>query len=427
MRTIVQLSTMLVLLLMGMSDSKSQNLHFPENENELFRPPTEWSIVSDKEKFATLKMLVSTLDGSLQKIRSVSGEFSVLYEQGEEGNSSHDLRLASTFQRSEFTLKFCDDVAGKRIFREKKTSSLKMADIPEDKRVTSGAEWKPYDTISIVSDSEYLHTVRGEILPTVPELPNYPGTDNRRVAWRDSPEKAEKLGIAVLIDPREYFDSDNWANMKFIVDSIEGKHGEENTLEATKTLEKNIVIFETISDNKKWFRLYQQFGDTPGTKTDLNLFWSEDSGFHPVCKLCTRGAKLLELVQVRWNIIDGVHFPIESFVVIRHESGDRSYSRHMKLNVPKINHPVDPEWFTYAALDLHNQDILVDRIDSVVYHVENNTLKRLADFHSKYVFTPTRPRWAIVATIAVVFICLAAGFLFRYRAKRASNVTQEKI
>jgi hypothetical protein len=267
----------------------SQEISFPREESMIFSIPVTWQSVMDDEKIKILQVLVKTSDSTLQKINTINGMYQVEYEQAVvedtmiERKFLNHVPTSDILQKYDFSLRFSSDIKREQTFYSKQ--------IIQQTFETNGKKIEPeglvlFNVNSICSKNDYFYSINSDkATPTVTELLDFPEIKDKKIAWRESPEKMQNSTLIDFIDPCEYLRFKVWGNINLILEAIEGKHGEEN-----QKIANNISLFET-SDNKgvKWYRLHQLFDSTydRGGKRELNIFWNQESGFHPICQLYT--------------------------------------------------------------------------------------------------------------------------------------------
>jgi hypothetical protein len=259
------------------------------------------------------------------------------------------------------------------------------------------------------------------------ELPGFDLAEEQQVAWRETPEFAKSRTVADFIDPCEYFDVLLWGNLGSVVDAMDGKHGDDSR----DYFRENSSFFQsTDKSGKKWFRYFQRVQSTndPSGFRESNIFWSEESGFHPICRLyATSTNKIIGLVQLRWKLTDGVYYPVESYQVSNENDGTLSYRRKMTASNLAINKPVKKDQFSYSALGLKNGDVLVDRIEESVYTIQKNKPVFVAKFYADYQSPPpTLPtgsisgiRWVAIG-LGIVLIILGLYLMYLNAKKNQS-------
>jgi hypothetical protein len=154
-----------------------------------------------------------------------------------------------------------------------------------------------------------------------------------------------------------------------------------------------------------------------------NIFWCQESGFHPVCRLFNKSSgQLLNLIQIRWDSRENIFLLVESRVVICKDDGNLSYRRKIILEDIAINKPTDSKQFSFSALGLGDGDILVDRIKQQVFTIQNDKPVYLAKFYEKYQ-TPRERNINRVRLFIIVlgFALIVLGIYLKIRRKRIED------
>jgi hypothetical protein len=408
----------------------SQEISFPREEPAFFSFPATWQSVTDEEKVKILHMLVAVSDSTLQKINTINGMYQVEYEQTIAKETVNERKfltsvpISDIIQKYNFSLRFFSDIKREKTFYSKKIIQ-QIFETNEKKIEPEGLVL--FNTNSICSKKDYLYSISSDkATPNITELLDFPQTKGKKNAWREAPETIRNRTLVDFIDPCEYLRFTTWGNINLILESLEGKHGEENQKKA-----KNISLFET-NDNKgvKWYRLHQSFNSTDESagKRELNIFWNQESGFHPICQLYTTPSNVtLDFLQVRWEKVNNIFFPIESRIVVNKKDGKLNYRRRMTLEDIEINQPIDSKQFSYSALGLGDGDILVDRINQQVFTIQNDQPVYLAKFYEKYQ-TPSERNTNRVRIVIMLlgFALIAIGIYLRIRRNRIEK-NKDKI
>jgi hypothetical protein len=406
----------------------SQEISFPREEPLIFSFPVTWQPVTDDEKIKILQMLVKTSDSTLQKINTINGMYQVEYEQAVVEDPTikrkflNHVPTSDIIQKYDFSLSFFSDIKKEKTFYSKQIIQ-QIFETNGQKIESEGLVL--FDVNSICSKQDYLYSISSDkATPNVTELLGFPEIEGKTIAWRESPETIQG-NLVDFIDPCEYLRFKEWGNLHLILEAIEGKHGEESQ----KIVNNISSLFET-SDNKgvKWYRFHQLFTNERVGQRELNIFFNQESGFHPICQLYTIPSHVtLTLLQVRWKKVNNIFFPVESRIAVKKNDGKLSYRRKMTLDDIEINRPIDSKQFSYSALGLSNGDILVDRIKQQVFTIKNDKPVYLAKFHEKYQ-TPSKRNFNRIrlSIMLLGFALIALGIYLTIRRRRIEN-KQKKI
>ncbi|MDR1385522.1 MAG: hypothetical protein LBJ67_16995 [Planctomycetaceae bacterium] len=386
-RNLITCLFFIVLFLENALVLTADDIYFPKQEEAYYVIPQNWQLITNNaDKLNIMQLLVTTAKNGKNGIDTLKGQLSVQYEGKINNITAKEIDFSTNLlgekpisHKVDFTIDFTSDLTNERSFRFRKETN---SSFNVEGQILKSSNTPPYNTISIVSSNEYIYSFEKEILPTIPELPDYPGTENKRVAWRESPEPLVNKTLVEMIDPYEYFDlKKTWGNVESFYEHMKGIHG--NLLKEAAL--KDISLFEAKDEkNNKWYRIFYKVS-CGGNFDEVNIFWFQEVKFYPVCYLYTNSSHITtNLLQVRWKNINGLLFPVDSYVVSYYNSGDLSYRRKMTMSDVKINEPISPDQFTYSALGLKDDDILVDRIKQTVYTIQNNKPVKLAKFYEKY-------------------------------------------
>ncbi|MDR1385523.1 MAG: hypothetical protein LBJ67_17000 [Planctomycetaceae bacterium] len=388
-RNLITCLLFIVLFLENALALTADDIYFPKQEEPFYSLPTTWAPIAEENKIRTMQMLVAPIEGSFQKIHSASGEFYVEYTAGVNANLAKLVQVPekmiseNLFRKINFTLAFESDLRKKNLFRSLQVDYDKMVMDDQSHTLKNIAS---LNSSSIVTSKELIFSEDANRFSTLPELPDFPEMENKRVAWREPPEIVNNRQLFEYIDPCECYDLKLWGSVGYLLRVLKGEFSKKEQ----KIVIENVHLFESVDDKgARWFRLTQKIqpsANDENGKRELNIFWYEDVGFHPVCSLyLTSAHELINLIQVRWEKVDEVYFPTESlFMVCDASTGKLSFRRKITRKKIAVNQSIDPQKFTYSALGLNDGDLLVDRIKQTVYTIQNNKPVKLAKFYEKY-------------------------------------------
>ena len=402
----------------------SQDYVFPPNEEKMVDIPVSWQQISQNDVIPSLQMLLKISEGTCGRISTISGVFSVEYEEVMSGDYLFGEGLSSVsehIQLYDFLLRFCVEKKRNRSFYAKQV--LRQIFTASGKDVTPN-NVVIMDENTIIADGDYVYTKTSPgIVSAVAELPDFPNLTNKRVAWCESVEGTKTRTLVDFIDPFEYFDTSKWASLDSILDILVGKYGEDKKID----LSESISLFQTTDKSgKKWFRYLQRIilSRDPLECSELNVFWNEESGFHPVCRVyASSSSTVINLLQLQWKLTDGLYYPVESLAVVYRDDGTLSYRRKMKTSDLVINEPTKEKQFAYSALGLGDGDVLVDRIKQQVFTIKNDKPVFLAKFYEKYKTSDERviSRFRLV-TMGLGIVLIIIGLFLIYLRKRKNRL-----
>jgi hypothetical protein len=395
----------------------SQEFVFPPSENQIVDIPTSWEAIPQSEVIPLLKMLRNTSESTVSKINTISGTFAVEYQQGMWDDFVPE--ESGVVRHKDYTLQICVDRKQQKSFYAEQTS--------RDEYIAGGRVVTPdnvriVDHRSIFTDEDCIYTpipFSRTVATTIVELPGFPELTDEKLAWRVSPE----WSFTDSFDPVEYYDfSNRWRITDHMIESLEGKHGEDQKNYTTGYMS---LFQSTDAQGKKWIRYHQRFksSEDPSKDREINVFWKEESEFHPVCRVSTSPSNVVfYILQVQWKLVDGLYYPVESQYVTYNDDGSVNNARKMKANDLAINKPIGKDQFSLSALGLVNGDYLVDRIDQKVFTIKKNKPVFLANFGEEYKYSPPVAhipwyRWVMIGLGIVLILISLYMMLLRAREK----------
>ena len=269
-----QYLVLVLIFLMGItSTSFSQEIYFPNNQEAFYPLPNNWTSVPENKKVETLRILIAPIESSLKKISSLTGKCSVQYKQGISPSFANELGISDNKHDNLHRIINCTVDIFSDLKSEKTLREISFADdfYEENSRKVEIQNAITFNIKSILTKDEYIYSrdAGDDIQSFVSELPDFLDIHNKRIGWREPPELMNKSKLIDIIDPYEYFDLKEWANIAYVLQVMEGKFGDDLKKQALE----EIHLFESKDDDgMKWFRYFQQFASKNG-KSDLILLY----------------------------------------------------------------------------------------------------------------------------------------------------------
>jgi hypothetical protein len=395
-----------------MSLAAATGVSATEASNEL---SLRWVKVNASGRHDILDMLMKQLQGNYERIRTVKAKYSIQQEQPVSKSSETRVDKAANAKgrltmSTRFDMTFAIDMKTGNIYRSKDNSEVTW--LREGSREpVSFANAKVINERSIVTTEHYMHFNEKNVVPELSALPGNPRAMRKRVAYIDTTQFAEQQHLGDMPDIRLFY---AWGQVMPWV-----------ALRHVATLpkdSKDFDIYEAAGSNgASWYRLTRALAD----EHYLSIVFDPEHGMSPVSHVLAldeSGQKPRFTQRWRWANSDGIYVPAEAEVSI-FEEGKRTTHRKATLQSCTFNSSLDAEQFSYQALGIKNDDIVVDNINKQVLVAENDKLVKLADFGEEYIL-PSETKWAMsyrrkVIMLVVLTLLLAGLVVSRWYRKKS--------
>lgn len=395
--------------------SYADEMFIPSGEELFYEIPREWSEIKDPDqRKVPIQLMVTALKSNYQTITSFQGNFAL----------ASDFRYDKSLLNSDgsFNVIFENDPLWHCDFKAKVISDQNRRQTYRSVNVTESYfeyEGKRFDqksetlagTVSIDTPDEYVYLQNGDLYQGIDEeLPGHPNIPIDNVAWIEQPEYNDNKSYDDNIDPYRYYDMKYWSSLDMILDALDGKYGEERQ----KIVSEAIRIFETTDGGGlKWFRYQQILED----HSEVNILWNESSSFLPIYSvLCSATLVPDTLIQIKWDKFDGIFFPVEILSSVHSSQGELKTRYRVSITDIHINEPLDQDQFTYGALGLQGESLIMNQIQKKVYRLKDGKLEFVANYNTKYEKSSEKLKFSRTRILFVVcgfVLVIAGGVLLR--------------
>jgi hypothetical protein len=385
-----------------------------------------WREVPLSARLAILRLLEEQTKGNYERIITWKGAYRVQAQQhlSKEAVKMNVAPMVRSNPRGEqrrpasplvqsfnYVQLFAIDISTGSVYRARDTVNLKWLDDSREWKIPSAV---PIEERSIVTSEEYIHFPPKTVWPEFEAVAGFPRAQYKHAAFRDAPEKAANKHFGDLMDPRCFFGLDSgakfWEGLNLVIQGLqEGRAGV-------------LSVYEAVDSRRPCYRIVRELqGPGGASKRYLTSVWDSEQGFNAVSLTASRDASGKELVTRRnwsWVRSGGVYVPAgvdEALYDAR--SGRLTYHREVKLEQSAVNEPLDPAQFTYKALGLRDDDLVMDRIENVCYVMHDGNLVKVADFGDKYKPGIGKGSWLPIVLCSVTIAFLAAIVLFSWRRR----------
>lgn len=397
--------------------------------------PTDWDVLSSSVTVDVLRALADQTRGNYEKIRTWKGSYDVrLYQHlprevivSELDAHIGDVRTLR--QEFEYVLEFAVDSSTDRLFWNKKTREMQFFKAGSNEIVTVADVASP-DGRYVSTPEYYLEFSPDERWPSFSFLPEHPEAQGKRAAFRRPGEVAEDRS-GDLFDPRDFFGFSRvqkfWEELELCRAALSGEAGADQKALA----QQRVAVYGSDSSRGTWYRLVIQL-DAPvkDGRFYFTTIWSPLVGYNPVRSTVTEdpvGDRPRTWVQWEWKQVDNVYVPAFYRQTTWLEEADTPQTeKELTLRECSPNAALPPEQFNYSGLGMQDGDLVVDKIEKVVYIMEDGDPQELASFGEKYVPPAVTGKgvsgaqWWLVAGNIVVFITLLVFFLWRRQRRTTS-------
>ncbi|NQT15404.1 MAG: hypothetical protein HQ582_21790 [Planctomycetes bacterium] len=382
-----------------------------------------------------LQMLADHTKGNYEKIRTWQGTCAVRLQQSLSrayvakafGGILEEQDVSALTQEFDFAMQFAVDIQSESIYRSKETSAMRFTK-QGSKETVEIPGVKPADARSVVTREHYVDFSPKVRTPAFGVLPDHPEARDKRAAFRNPVEESEGHRRGDLMDPRDFFGfSSSYPFGEELIGYISAMKGESGE-DLMRRANDRLTVYQAVDRDGTWCRLVMKLTAPDGASEIYSTtIWSPAAGFNPVRLVMAKdraGEQPIRIMQWQWELSGDVYVPAwVSESTYGPEGGEPSYQRETTIEECAVNRPLEPGQFTYRGLGLAEGDLVLDRIEDVVYVMRDGEPEKLANFGEKYVapdesagFGPL-VRWSLVA-VGVVVLVLFAFFARARGAKR---------
>lgn len=396
----------------------------------------KWEPIATNDIITVYNMLSTQTHGNYDRLRTWKGDGSVLVRRRA---SPHEVRTllptapaTPLTQVVRFTLAIAIDLETNKIFYDKTDMKMSWVNTDTDQPVTVPGV-RGENERAVLTSQDCL-----SFLPDAPPgdydvLPDHPRARHKRAAFRDAAESSRSQLVKTLPDPRRYFGRSPgqrfWESLEGAVAALrgEGRRG----AEGAKIVRDGLRLYQATGDGGVWYRqdeAYRHPGEKEASEFNRTV-WSAAAGFNPVSFDVWRGAFEKDLVyRVRWQWYsrDGIYVPAAVTEVMYTPGKDATqldldHETEVKFANTVLNAPLAEQQFTYAALGLKNGDLVLDRVEDVVYIMNDGKAEKLANFHARFLGKSARRTTYWVFLGVLVFAICFAGCALVARVRRGSR------
>jgi hypothetical protein len=409
----------------------------PLNDTALVRG-LSWTDVDRIADVQVFEMLGEQTRGNYERIRTWKGVYAVRAKQLLSsdfankliGTSPTDEDVSGLVQESDFIFHFAIDMKSGPIYRSKETSKMTVHRDGSNNPI-SMPHRGPSDNRSILTSESYTFFMPQLRAPGFTFLHGHPEAKNRRAAYREDANRWKNQHFGDLIDPRFLYQVDMrnhfWDEIGVQTQALKGTLGEKLLVEGRGRL----GLSKAVGADGTWYRIRCRYSGPEGASRIVTSFWSSTAGFNPVLRIASAdeaGAKPVSVAEWQWRKVDGIYIP--SRVIDRLYSGPegrRSYVRDLVLQECTLNLPLDVHQFDYQGLGMKDGDLIIDKIDRVVYKLQGGEPVKLGNFYDNYgggFLSGLSSPW-LFSVFSVGNVLVLGLFVFFYRrfknALRASS------
>ena len=421
MKTIV-LSRILLLCIVLILQISSYSLlvgeeSFSAVENaKLSDMPSEWTELKGEQRIAPIQLMIASVEANGNAISTFQGECmidvitavdkTVMAELGYE-----ELLSKNPVSVSRLSVDLISDITANKTFRNARYIDSHYE--CDGKEIELGNVGQ-MDCVSVETQSEFVYKQNEMKFPVstgISELPDYPDIPLNHLVRIEPREWNTFRSLTKVINLHEYYDLEQWGNLRFICAVMEGKKDPKQQ----ERLNETAHVYETTDDaGNRWYR-YQRFLENG--KLEGNLFWSEISGFMPLCDILTKvSGETVQLQRVKWETVNSVYLPVETLYVRYSKNGEVEHSQRMTISNIKANEPIDSSVFTLKSLDLAEGAMIVNNIQKKIYRYQNGEPVFFSKFYARYkdgqkLLRVTRGRMILVV---IGFAMISIGFYLRH-------------
>lgn len=377
--------------------------------------PKEWTELLGEQRIAPLHLMIASVEANDNAISTFQGECMIDMIMAADNAVMAELGYKERLSKkpvsvSRLSVDLISDITANKTFRNARYLDSHYECNGNEIKLDNVGQM---DCVSVETPSEFIYKQNEMKFPVstdIPELPDYPDIPLNQLVRVEPREWNTYRSLAKVINLHEYYDLEQWGNLRFVCAVMEGKKDQKQQ----EKLNEIAHVYETADDaGNRWYR-YQCFLENG--KLEANLFWSEISGFMPLCDSLTKvSGEIVQLQRVKWETVNDVYLPVETLYVRYSENGEVEHSQRMTISNIKINEPIDPSVFSYQSLDIAEGSMIVDNIRKKIYRYKNGEPVFFSKFNARYKDEPERPRAARWRVILVVigFAMISIGFYLR--------------
>ncbi len=387
----------------------------PSEEELLCQIPRDWTEIEDlDQRKVPIQLALAALKSNFEMISTYAAKYTI------ESDMRQDKSLLNS--NGNYQIVFDRDPLWHRKFvttvisDKNRNKTYRSVEVAEDYLVYEGnkIERDPeffLNTVSIDTSDEYVYLKSGKLYQGIDtELPGHPNVPIDSVAWIEQPGYNDNKSHDVNVEPYRYYDPSQWASFDYVLDVMDGKYGGDER----KKLNETVRIYEAADDSgAKWFR-YRHFFDD---RSEVNVLMNDTSDFLPIYTAHTSESGLItHFLQVKWGKFNGVFVPVETSTLFKSSQGELRTRPRMSITDIRINEPLDQDQFTYGALGLQGESLIMNQIQKKVYRLKDGKLEFVANYNTKYENTREKLKFSRTRILLVVCgftLVIAGGVLLR--------------
>ena len=391
--------------------------------------PDDWEEVASSARITVLNMIADQTQGNYEKLRTWKGVYGVRLRQLVSTESMPQARAAlgkpsPLWQEFDFTMPFAIDIASESIYRAKETSEMRWVR-PGSNEIVTIPNTHPLDERSVVTNEHYLHLDPKVVWPGFFSVQDVPEAQNKRAAFRDTHEFADRLTDGDLMDPRSFFGVSKNGRFDQVAGGLSGMMRGEFGDELKGKSDAGVAVYQAEGPDGVWYRLVETVKDGPPYTRHMTMIFSPEAGWNAVLYTLgedIEGERAVRAVRWEWKAFDDVYVPVHvKDLRYRKAGADLYFDREVELQECVVNGPLEPSQFSYQGLGMKDGELVMDNITQACYILENGQPRKLADFDEQHL-APEEPllarplgRWFLTA-ISVVAMMVVVLYL---RARRA--------
>src|SRR3989304_1037182 len=233
---------------------------------------------------------------------------------------------------------------------------------------------------SIITPEHIIRFDPESVFPFIAEL-EHPEMADKRVAFREAPP-ARSQHFGDVIEPTNFFGCGSstqmfWEIPTQILQCEKGEHGEAGK----KWAEESVQVEQASGPGGVWYRIVLLMNDST---MRYSYICSPQAGYHLVkfaeTGLQKNGNNHPRInISTDWRQYNNVYVPVSIKESI-YNNGQLKISREFQIQECSVNQPIAPDQFTYKALGMKDDDIIVDRLEKKVYVYRDGKEHEFANF-----------------------------------------------
>jgi hypothetical protein len=380
----------------------------------------DWKAVGTAEKADVLQLLVLHMAGNYDKIRTWSGSYTQHFdaEYGPEmlakakAKKNVQEKMQAVFESvCTFDIDFASNECrlaveeGKQRYYDPKSN--RPIESPLARVLVERCIVTPEHYIRFEPDEHYR-----DLIPLIKH--NLPP---KRAAFRGAPRESQLSLFSDFVDPRFFFCIAGrvkiWEEYTgSFIPAFQGKLGSETKDAFNRMLD----ISKAVRGGEVWYRVKFQ---SPEKGYRIKEYTHASSaGFNVIGAVTWQGDSPSHLYSWRYKQIDGIYVP--SKVTLQYHNLQKK--RVLELRDCVLNKPIPSSQFSYLALGLCDDDLIMDNIEKVAYKFKSGERMRLAGYGEPPVRAESSKAlgkaWQLTILISLLVLLMAIFARRQYRKRR---------